>query len=1256
MIGRLTRQSIVILIIIFLSGLDTAPNLLSQTHIQGYPLPGFVLPWESDLNGHVRWTGGPHAYAVGPQGTAQAGTGSGLDFSYAPGLDENGNRESPSFRVLNMAAGTVVEADPTCPYWPSDSSSIGFGCLVAIRHFTGESVLIYAHLQRGSFDHLIPGKRLNRGDYIGFAGASGNQTAVHLHIDLRDGGDTCYYHCFPKKDDSKWGNPIGWDDSLPLVDGYKISPYYVDSEGLRFYNYDGAATRGNVKVIHNFTYIDSGIRRKNVTVRVHSEFVCWPEDMRTCEDEQFSSDGETLFARDGGLGSEFPHPNKNEVNRSKTVSNQFGSGSGEAALFSTNKLNPESLPTDISPDPFPTSRPSEPAPQPSTHRVSFLDLDDSKDQVAALGLGGPQSVNFSYRGFDLPAGWSIVTIHDSGESRCWSSSQPKIQDHGTWNIATREVFIYSDNVCETNFASQVDICAVEGLQDCRPLEVGYYERLRNIGWNDRIVSVNVPESWGSIRIWEHDNYRGSSDCYSGKRDPLPLDDNYRIRGRGSSVVVYQEEHCPWDQTPVIMLFSRSDQRGPEIGISNRHGLIDLRELGKSDWADSATIPQGMSAKFCDHISDGCTTCRGPGEYDKFEGQLENNMSSLWVYPNETCTIPEPLAPINFRVTSESQSEVLLAWDNQNDYYHEATSLYRWKSSGGWQTVQSLSKDTTSATVSELFCNSSYRFYVGATNSSGISGSNIVIAKTEECPTPEAPSLLVPSPGSSVDVTDMHINHVRLEWSRPQFTENFIIEVWQDGSIVDKVLYEPVQSLTVYDARPGEYRLRLKSLNSSNRPSEWRDQSFYVVESTPEPTQSICPTPIGTPALPGDFDGNGTVEEADYENFMKHWYLRDECPGKEVFDFNSDGTINIIDYSIWGRLVGNSSNQTITPTPTITLEPTAINTPEAPTSMPNLTPSQVQSLVAESVSQSGFIVKWDIVDSADYYNVYYHRDNEAYQLHSSRVEAFLFFTELECGTNYWVQVRAANPAGMGPMSNELSVTTLACDAANQELTPTPTPTNTPVPTATPDPNIQPPKKVQSLRAAYYDDDEFILEWDDLSEEEYYEVYFQKGDEPMTLLFSTKAHQDAVSIREDAAECNTRYRFKVRGVNAGGNGEFSDELDIITLACSEELPPLQPRTVSLTTAAKNQLTIAWKHSGHNMSYEVWIREDVPGTLIDWVETVNDIETFTVIGLQCGTSYEVRLRNIFQDEYSEFSEPLIVNTSECSGYDVYLPFMQQ
>ncbi|MEM7463510.1 MAG: hypothetical protein AAF362_12620, partial [Pseudomonadota bacterium] len=43
-------------------------------------------------------------------------------------------------------------------------------------------------------------------------------------------------------------------------------------------------------------------------------------------------------------------------------------------------------------------------------------------------------------------------------------------------------------------------------------------RLRNIGWNDRIVSVNVPESWGSIRIWEHDNYRGSSDCLSDLDD------------------------------------------------------------------------------------------------------------------------------------------------------------------------------------------------------------------------------------------------------------------------------------------------------------------------------------------------------------------------------------------------------------------------------------------------------------------------------------------------------------------------------------------------------------------------------------------------------------------------------------------------------------------------------------------------------------------------------------------------------------------
>jgi len=266
--------------------------------------PSFKWPWDPKDNGTIKWTGGPHSWSKGGQltKTISASHGSGLDFA---------KDEGESFDVVAMASGTAIENK--CDYY-------GLGCIVAIRHDVGDSVMIYAHLEPNS-DESAPendiqvGVHYNQGEIIGHAGQSGGPWPIHLHIEFRDGAADCTAGA-DCGDIGFAGNPIGWD-AKPFND-YYISGYF-DSDNQcgpgadcdTIFNYDGSATRGTIAVPYlDFPYIDSGEPRK-VLAFVHPTFTC----TSTTNCEINAPDGTTVFANQG----------------------QFSGGGG--ILYSTNNIS-----------------------------------------------------------------------------------------------------------------------------------------------------------------------------------------------------------------------------------------------------------------------------------------------------------------------------------------------------------------------------------------------------------------------------------------------------------------------------------------------------------------------------------------------------------------------------------------------------------------------------------------------------------------------------------------------------------------------------------------------------------------------------------------------------------------------------------------------------------------------------------------------------------------------------------------------------
>lgn len=180
----------------------------------------FDFSFDRSLNGVIHWTGGLHCHGDPvPESSCPVDMASGLDFA--------GKGEHRSFTVLAMESGTVTFKDEG-----------GLGNQVAVRHVDG-SVLVYGHLASFSDDYE-EGERVERGQVIGVAGDTGKGADnVHLHIDLRDGGECTVSGKFCIQPGGVGGNPLSWDGRL--IPSWQIFGYRVPANPDLVYNYDGIA-------------------------------------------------------------------------------------------------------------------------------------------------------------------------------------------------------------------------------------------------------------------------------------------------------------------------------------------------------------------------------------------------------------------------------------------------------------------------------------------------------------------------------------------------------------------------------------------------------------------------------------------------------------------------------------------------------------------------------------------------------------------------------------------------------------------------------------------------------------------------------------------------------------------------------------------------------------------------------------------------------------------------------------------------------
>ena len=103
-----------------------------------------------------------------------------------------GYRSDPFTKVRKFHQGMDFSARTGTPIYASgdgvvaraDNSRSGYGNHIVVRHGYGYETL-YAHLSKYN---VRPGKRVKRGDVIGFVGSTGRSEAPHLHYEVHKNG------------------------------------------------------------------------------------------------------------------------------------------------------------------------------------------------------------------------------------------------------------------------------------------------------------------------------------------------------------------------------------------------------------------------------------------------------------------------------------------------------------------------------------------------------------------------------------------------------------------------------------------------------------------------------------------------------------------------------------------------------------------------------------------------------------------------------------------------------------------------------------------------------------------------------------------------------------------------------------------------------------------------------------------------------------------------------------------------------------
>jgi hypothetical protein len=296
----------------------------------------------------------------------------------------------------------------------------------------------------------------------------------------------------------------------------------------------------------------------------------------------------------------------------------------------------------------------------STNGIAFYDSDacnGNKLEFTSTGFRNltDQGWNDRATSVDIRSGWSARVWRDTnrgGSTACldhsmWDLDQDKYSDNTTIGSSISSVHIYSNSTCTDDPppVSEVQLCTSDdGNSGCWIFNsVGVYD-LPASGHNDIFRSVKVPSGWSALLFREGD-LRGTAECYSSDRKPLPTGDPWDLRGQVTFVQVFNQSNCPTSQLASVLMYDGQGYGGHYWGVGSRSGIHNINDIANNastyfnDKAESIRIPAGKSVKLYEHANaEGAASSCYAGDVSNLN--FNNTASSVHIYDNTNCSGPD----------------------------------------------------------------------------------------------------------------------------------------------------------------------------------------------------------------------------------------------------------------------------------------------------------------------------------------------------------------------------------------------------------------------------------------------------------------------------------------------------------------------------------------------------------------------------------------------------------------------------------------
>lgn len=529
-------------------------------------------------------------------------------------------------------------------------------------------------------------------------------------------------------------------------------------------------------------------------------------------------------------------------------------------------------------------------------------------------------------------------------------------------------------------------------------------------------------------------------------------------------------------------------------------------------------------------------------------------------------------------------------------------------SGTTTSTENISVSARSQTITGLTQNARYRVRIRATNAGGDGEWSPWTAFT----TVAAPG--VPDAPSTLRFDQRTQSVIALGWTAPNMNRGTFRryevqrKLTSEGASAWGNTQTPTSTGYTYTGLTAgtSYDFRVRAVNSVG-PGDWSSTlTTTTLDPAPVPEAPSQPTTTNVGRLGYRLNWVAPTSQQPITGYIiQHGIFRGSLTTTTVgnvlrYDFTGlqPGTI----YTARVAAISSEGTGAYSPFVNVTTATTSI-------------PSVVRNLASSQITQTSFRVSWQAELDDGGARFLRHeidlklrsQDDSAYQRWSNTARRLTHtdITGRTAGTEYTVRVRSVNTIGGGPYAT-LDVTTAA---------------------------IPRPTKVTGLSSANVGTTAFTLSWTAIAGATY-QIEYRIGAGAFGNRRNSLTNQsNYINLRS-----GTTYVFRVRAVNRGGEGDWSDNFSVTTMAVP--MPPPKVFGLSSSNVLQDRVTISWGQVVGATHYRVQRRTGTSGDFGNEELAFNSF--ITVTGLTHSTMYQFRVLGINNVGDGEWSDNFSVTTA--------------